>query len=154
MRVVVYVIVYAICMGITEGFAPGTLVSRTGLSKKCLHMCAAKDAAHVGQGRKVLDKAAALLTALCIGTAVAPSASRARDLSPEALAALSAASSSLVAQVMLQVQILDSTLRTLESHTLFSSPRSAKLQASSSRTPLNALLLNQTACPSIGSSCA
>ena len=117
-RVIVCVIVYAICVGVTEGFAPGTLVSRTGISKKFLHMCAAKDAAHVGQGKKVLNKAAALLSALCIGTAVAPSASRARDLSPEALAALSAPSSSLVAQVILQVQILSSTLRSLVSHTL------------------------------------
>jgi len=86
-------------MGITEGFAPANLPFTTGLSRKYVHMCAAKDAAHVGQGKKVLNKAAALLSALCIGTAVAPSASRARDLSPEALAALSAESSSLVAQV-------------------------------------------------------
>jgi hypothetical protein len=66
------------------------------------------------------DRALPSATGDCIGTAVAPSASRARDLSPEALAALSAASSSLVAQV--QVQILSSTLRCwCRTHSLFSS---------------------------------
>jgi hypothetical protein len=82
-------------------FSIGAQVLRPGLGKTCVQMCASEEASRTEKatGKNALvTKAVAFVSALCIGGAAAPSISRARDLAPEALAALSAPSTALVGQ--------------------------------------------------------
>ena len=105
-RVMLLMMLGAVALQEAMAFSIGAQVSRPGLGKTYLRMCASEEASRTaaataknrGDGQALVNKAVAFVTALCIGGAAAPSVSRARDLAPEALAALSAPSTALVGQ--------------------------------------------------------
>ena len=91
----------AVALPAAMAFSIGAQVLRPGLGKTYVQMCATEEASRTekAMGKNALvQKAVAFVSALCIGGAAAPSVSRARDLAPEALAALSAPSTALVGQ--------------------------------------------------------
>jgi hypothetical protein len=91
----------AVALPAAMAFSIGAQVLRPGLGKTYVQMCASEEASRTEKAtgkNALLKKAVAFVSALCIGGAAAPSISRARDLAPEALAALSAPSTALVGQ--------------------------------------------------------